>query len=395
MQFIQAVSYVVRAFLYIGLGGLVVSCGGGGGGESPAPSPSVSIAFESQPTIKETIFEGSALSSLTMQIVASGDIGSLNGKTIYAIVEDPSSLFQNPPGVTLTNTPVGASVRLDGRPQDVSGHFQGNLKVHACLDAGCSVELGNSPLIVPYDVMVQPALTLDRQSINISLPFGQIPPVQTIAVTNLPLPLTSWGVNITSAPYLYIYEPSMTVSSSPDSGASSGVVSLALTPAVPGTYTFTAVVYANASGLNQYGLPASLHFEKTVTITYTVTPDPSVDWVFAPTAGNFTRVQGDSIFVHADRKLLTNTGVIATWQGVEYLSNPPTANGNPLVNQWWYEYSGDQGTETCSATMISGQMVIDACLPVGTYTARVRYTLTKNGVDQDIYWPITLQIVPQ
>jgi hypothetical protein len=383
MQLMRAAHHVVRAFLLIGLGGLVASCGGGGGGgdaggASSAPTSSVSVALASVPTIQSTLFEGRQGSSVSLQIEVSGDIDSLDGKTVYVIVEDPSSLFENPPRVFLNDTPPGAYVTLVGRKLDVAGHYKGNLKIHACLDNACSVELGNSPLAVPYDVTVLPGMTLDQQVFNVTVPFGQIPPVQTVAVT-LPPSVTSWGVN-NSMPY--IRDPSMAASSTTDSSSATGVVSLRLEPALPGTYTRTAVVYTNV-----INAVMALHFEKTVTVTYTVTPDASVDWVFAPAAGNFTRIQGDPLFAAIYRKLVTNTGVTATWRGVEYLSNPPAADGHPQVNHWWSEYPS-LGTSTCYNTGSSSN-----CLPVGTYTARVRYTLTKGGVDQDIYWPITLQIV--
>jgi hypothetical protein len=241
-----------------------------------------------------------------------------------------------------------------------------------------------TPAVLPYDVTVLSGLILDRQVVDVVVPFGQVPATQTIAAT-LPAPLVSWGARDTSDYLRLEQEPVMLVSSIPSGGSATGVVSLALDAAPPGTYTRSAKVFTNVTDTD--GM--SLHFERTVTVTNTVTPDASVDAVFTPAAGNFTRVQGDTLAHYANRTLATNTGVTATWRGVEYLSHPPAAEGHPQVNSWWFEHPFLLPSP-CYVTLDSSN-----CLPPGTYTARVRYSLVKEGVESDIYWPITLEVVPR
>lgn len=390
MQFSRAVR-AKRAFLAVALATLMAACGGGGGDGDGGAGPSVqgpttfggvSVSLSSAPPVQATLFEGTSMQSVSLEVGASGDIDSLNGKTIFVIVEDPASLFEGLPFVSLREAPPGAFLRLGGRKLDVPGHFQGDLKIHACLDAGCSSELAGSPMAVPFDVTVLPGLTLDRQAISVTVPFGQIPPVQTVSA-GLPSSLISWGARDTSPFEPRLPGASMRVSNG-DDGGSVGTVSLELGLARPGTYALSALVFTNATAAN--GIP--LHFEKTVTVTYTVTPDPTLDFAFAPVAGNITRVQGDRLAGFSFRQMVTNEGVTDTGlPEVEYLSHPPAADGHPQVERWWSELG--LATFTCFNTINSSN-----CLPAGTYTARVRFTLRKNGIEQDVFWPITLQIVP-
>jgi hypothetical protein len=372
------------------LAGLVLSaCGGGGGGGTDGgtagPPPAnvfnqVSVSLDRTEPIKQDLIEGADMKTVAFSILASGDVGSLNGKTVYVVVEDPNALFSSSPGVDLLSNPYRAYVNLfPSAKKKAPGTFKGNLKIHACLDQNCSTEMAGSPLTLPYDVTIIAGLGLDRDSIAVSVPFGEVPAEQRVKVT-LPKYLEYWTAKDSS--FYAGSEYPMTVTSTTDPFTATGVVSLALSPEPPGTYSRTVKVEtftAQAGDMFR-------SFEKTVTVTYTVTPNPSIDYVLMP-AANVVRTQGDPTMSPAmGRRVLANTGVTVNERELQYLSHPAAADNHPQVEEWWFRL--DNSASPCYNTLTTSN-----CLPVGTYTARVRYTITKDGVDRDVYWPITMRIV--
>ncbi|MDB5860644.1 MAG: hypothetical protein JWQ76_4333 [Ramlibacter sp.] len=168
-----------------------------------------------------------------------------------------------------------------------------------------------------------------------------------------------------------------------DVDAVTGRVTIGLAPAAPGTYTELVNVFTNAATPDRL----TYNYRKTVTVTYTVTPYPALDAFFWPATGNFVRAQADTRNLgESDPMVVTNTGVSYQWRPVEYLSHPSAANGHPLADAWWIN-SG--GITTC--TVFNDPRT---CLPPGTYTARHRYSITKDGNTYDVYWPMSLQINP-
>jgi hypothetical protein len=373
---------------------LLASCGGGGGGGSqgagntPAGSTAptntvfdaVGISLVSPSKVEADYPESAYTSGVAIYIRADGDYLQLAGRTIYAIVEDPDSLLGEP-YVSVDQHPspdaqAHAIISTGSRQVNTPGHFQGEFKVHACLDKECRGEIAGSPLRIPYDVTVRAGMELDRQALSVTLPFGQVPPEELVTV-RLPQHLASW-IALTSTPNTGDDRSSLATTAL-DTGPGTGSVRLALGVAKVGTHVETALVHTNVAEANDM----TYRYEKTITVTYTVTPDPSVDYVFQPAAANFTRRQGDQLSEgQAGRRVVANDGVTLTWAGVEYLSHPPAANGHIRVEGWWSELTSS------SASCISG-----ACLPIGTYTARVKYTVRKGATSYDAYWPITMQVV--
>ena len=165
--------------------------------------------------------------------------------------------------------------------------------------------------------------------------------------------------------------------------APDGTVSITLAPQPRGTYSQTVRIQALVSYQG-----TTYAFGQKIAISYTVAANDNVEAVFYPPTMDVTRKAGDSLFEQDNYLLVTNTGVTSTWHPVEYLTNPLAANGHPDVNAWWIE-SPYKGTSTCYNTISSSN-----CLPPGTYTAQMRYTLTKNAGSTDILYPVTLTIVP-
>ncbi len=93
----------------------------------------------------------------TFTFSAAGNFASLNGMTVYVIVEDPEGFYTSraPPAVLLNKSPPGATVILSQRPLQRTGVFQGRLRFYACLTPTCSTQIAGSPLVVPYNFTVR------------------------------------------------------------------------------------------------------------------------------------------------------------------------------------------------------------------------------------------------
>lgn len=376
----------------------LASCGGGGGGGSDGstsvPTTStydaVSVWLETPVRYETTNYEGEPLGAAQMTIRAEGRLDSLAGKTLYVVVDAPNTVFDaQHADVRLQEWPYGAQVILRVQDNVPQGIYEGTVKVHGCLDANCSMELRNSPVSMPYKVKVLPTLSVAQQAITVTAPFGQVPAPQTIQV-NLPKAGVQW---LASNSTTYAGQRNLvTPTSSPsDPASATGQLSLTFDAAPPGTYVEQVTVATNLSAVLGYG---SVSMARKITVTYTVTPDATLDYSFTPAAGVVTRVQGvlngtTPIF----RNAVANTDITLRWQGIEYLSNPPEADGHPLRNGWLLESATSFSNVIDSNAQACDQFY--TCLPPGVYTARVRYAVTKNGTVSMVYWPVTMTIVPR
>jgi len=373
---------------------VLASCGGGGGGNSGgsatsgsnsgAYSPSeegsggLAVSLLSPTSVQGDYIEGDKSKLISVNVRASGDVAQLSTNTIYAVVEDPDSITGGAFVAVDQHHPAGspspeAVVSLFSRELDKPGHFRGELKLHACLDPNCASELAGSPLRIPYDIKVRAAVEMDTPTIAVTAPFGQEPQRKLVNVT-LPLGLKTWGAQVTT--------PGGTSTlrvSTEQAGTSSGQLIVDFSVAPVGTHQETVKVYTSAQ--DQSG---KLDVRNaTVTVTYTVTPNPGVDFAISPAAGNFVRMRGQMVPPQNDaRSIVVNEGVTMSPGTVEYLSVPPGAEGDMNSRGWWYESTG-----VAAACPLS-------CLREGTYTARVHYTVSREGASYDVYWPITLTITP-
>jgi len=233
---------IARVACALALGLLLGACGGGGGGGggglagfpvggsasgngttpnnpgSPLVDPNfttVNLSVESvvdvlsdagkPASISGTYFEGAKMADVGLLGTAVGDLSVLAGKTLYVIVEDPAGLFQASVQATPTTSPKpGLFVMLLGKTLQTPGTYTGNLRVYVCLDARCSVRLGNVPYNIPYNVVVKRGMKIeigdafkykrgasypgldsspDANIVAVASRFGQRPPVATMRVT--------------------------------------------------------------------------------------------------------------------------------------------------------------------------------------------------------------------
>ncbi|MDB5860643.1 MAG: hypothetical protein JWQ76_4332 [Ramlibacter sp.] len=201
----------LRAAALILFCSLLASCGGGGGGggdsgagaAGSAPPgntgfDALSISLMSPTKVQAEYPETAYAPGFSIFIRANGDYLQLVGKTIYAIVEDPDSLVNGVTNVSVDQHPPAdgtgpqAIISLASRQMNTPGRFQGEFKVHACLDKDCRTELAGSPLHIPYDVTVRAGMQLQHEALAVTVPFGSVPPEQTVDV-GLPSYLSSWN----------------------------------------------------------------------------------------------------------------------------------------------------------------------------------------------------------
>jgi hypothetical protein len=320
------------------------------------------------------------MTPVTLTGVVTGNVDTLQNASIAIVVEDPSKLFAETGYLTLVRTTTGYTyeVVLPGRPLTAAGHLTGNLRIFACLDTACKQPLGGTPLVVPYEVTVEDGLTLSRQDISVTVPFGTVPPIETVDVnwssTNIGwIPANSTPYN----PYAQTY-----VSFLQQGGVrhKEHALQIRIKPAPPGTYTETVSVRSIAL----FSDGSSHDFDKTITVHYTVTPNPSVDYVVwpAPTI-ELTQSASDPYVRDYNYQVITNTGVSASFLGVDYLSGAGTTGP---ATSWWDEYPFNGSYHSC---------VGSSCLVPGVYTAQVRYRLTTpSGATRDIAVPMRLTVGP-
>ena len=238
---------------------------------------------------------------------------------------------------------------------------------------------GGTPVPPEVSLLLRtPGLALSEQEVAVTVPFGSLPARRSVQVA-LPPSLLDWGAT-TSRPQ---FQPS----ASETSPAGAGTVFLDFWPALPGTYTGAVQVFAEV----RTGDAGSFLDSKTLTVTYTVTADDAVDVAFYPPRAALTWKQGAPQPEAAERTVLAKPGVIARQREIQYLTFPPAAASHPLVKGWWLD-----GADFMPGPMVCADEEAGSfdCLPPGTYTARLRYEIVKDGRSSDVFWPVTLQVVP-
>jgi hypothetical protein len=235
---------LLRLILAAAMALVLSACGGGGGGDA-GNDAGVSVQLDSPSRIDAEILEGTSMPNVTLTGHATGNIASLNGQTVYVVIEDPAGLFESQAQVLLGGN-GSVSVPLAGKLQSSARTVNGSLRIFVCLDMNCTRQLGNSPLSLPYQVTVRPGLSVSTQSIMVDSVFGEAPAPRQITV-NLPKYLTGWQVQTFDPLHAYA---SAYLSESHDAGAGaeqSTALTLTLPPQAPGTYEATVRVRATTS----------------------------------------------------------------------------------------------------------------------------------------------------
>jgi hypothetical protein len=363
---------------YVGALLIAVLAVGCGGGADKSPNHQISVSKPTIALITGTRVVGDYFPTVLLSGTVSGNLEALNGISLQVALEAPVKLFV-PSSLIIERTATGATYKLAlyGDVVRTPGHFTGNLIIRACLDAACMLPIDGTPISIPYDVTVQAGLTLARKEVTVSVPFGTTPPREAIDVA-YSSGSNGWYADL-STPYNPYAGPN-TIETVPTANNfhSTGPLLMDFFPATPGEHIETINVHTYAL----YSDKTQGQFIETVTVRYTVTPNPAVDVVFYPAATTFVQKRQTTILYYPYR-VVTNTGVAAQWVGIEYLTSAGTAGP---VSSWWEE-SPYQSAHTCV-----GELTEANCLAPGLYTARVKYRLTTPTGTRDVYYPINMTV---
>ena len=163
----------------------VVGCGGGGGSETEGLPLGLKFSFYPARFVDQTYVVGERFSAEVTGHVE-GEMLLLKGKTVYVILEDPTGLFDSNASISFREaTPNGVnySLKLLGKLLTKAERLTGTLVIRVCLDLACKIPLGRRPLTVAYDFTVHERLAVSRNAIQVEVPFGTVPPPETVDVT--------------------------------------------------------------------------------------------------------------------------------------------------------------------------------------------------------------------
>jgi len=357
------------------------ACGGGGGGSNGGGGSRVQVALTSPTNIVEEVYEGGPMRTVTLVGMASGDVASLAGRTIYIIVVDPDGLFQANPLVSLA-AGNQVNVILAGAVQAVPRHVAGSLTVNVCLDAACAQPLGGSPLHLPYDVTVRPGINVDGSPMAVGYRFGDVPAIRSFAV-GLPSNLTNF---VATAVENDGFSPSNYAVAEAMQTGGNGLVTVTFTPAVPGVYTGKIRIDVTLAGPQ-----GAMAYRKDIPFTYTVTDNAAVLAFYYPSQVAVVVSGSSTTAKFPNLTLLSRPGVSMVSSVMEYLTWEPMAADHPNVNGWMSLFP----VPALGACFFNNGMGSPPdCLPTGLYTARV-HTLVTDGVQQvDVYVPVAMTVVP-
>ncbi|MBC3876111.1 hypothetical protein [Undibacterium flavidum] len=357
----------------------LVSCGGGGSGGSTS-NPPVTLAISSPANISSTSYTGSAIPSVTISATVNGDVQTLNGKSIYVLIESPDQLFDKNPAIALgTGT---ASLTLNGMNDIPKGDYNNSLKIFVCLDPNCKTQLGNSPLILPYSIKVKQGIALTQKVADISTTFGVTP-----APIAIPITLAEPGKPFNVVRFDGLEGSQNSVVASPD-----GQAKLIVQPSLgwPGKYVARYRV-------SQEGVAAP---GATFELTYTIIQDLKVRAAANPSEVTIRVKYFDSTDHTGSIQVVGNPGTPGLDVGghltagfIDKFEVPPIANGHPNANNWiWYQHD----TYVIHAC---GDRYLPNCLPPGTYKATIGYDYNGNDrgpglprISERLLVPITMII---
>jgi len=411
---------IARVACALALGLLLGACGGGGGGGgggglaglpigggasgngatpnnpgSPLVDPNfttVNLSVENvvdvltdagkPASISGTYFEGAKMADVGLLGTAVGDLSVLNGKTLYVIVEDPAGLFQANVQATPTTSPKpGLLVVLLGKTLQTPGTYTGNLRVYVCLDARCSVRLGNVPYNIPYNVVVKRGMKIeigeafknkrgggfpgldtspDANIVAVESRFGQRPPVATMKVT---LPEGHPFSALSISPFdPFGFRPELQISDNKDGTAT---VSMSVSDFVlrQGFHLSRLDVTSIAGDP-----PARQLVRKTVQFLYLVDMDASVSdpVVFVPQTLDLT-ASASAADIRTAFVRYTGARELSFSSNVEWLLTPQQQSAFPPENVLFVEPSG-----FINAGSDGQQLSFRGCVDVGSISGDIR-----------------------
>ncbi len=388
-------------FLLFSLASLAItSCGGGSSPSTPASPPpaAVSLTNIAPKNLAIEQYEGGAIPSVVISSTITGDVKSLNGKTVYVIAEVPDPLFGTTPQVSVHPSGDPACLVLNGIPVSTPKVYSNNMKISVCHDAACSTHFGNSPFTIPYIVSVLKSFKLNSAPISLTSVSGQLPAPARLPV-QLPDGFTNWAAYELNTGPASLTTTQMVKAN--DGSPNFDVTGIALNP---GSYTSTYTVSATGkallrppsapSGCSLADPPQTSGpvFSQNVQVNYTVTADAN-SLKLSPSS---TTVQGTALVDGFGFTGLPLPGGSLSFGDVTYQTWPTAAAGHPTLNSWIVSMgigsvlNADFSIVSCGFNRLNPN-----CLPKGDYTATIRYIFTSTGgnIKTDLFHPVKMTVL--
>jgi hypothetical protein len=374
------VSAAVRGWRARGAGLLLVcllaACGGGGGGGGGSASGVEFSALSASRTSFE-VAEGASVPDLGLSAQVSGNLASLDGKTLYVLIDDPLGLFAVTSGVTFNATTGRAAIVLSGLQQTVAGRRSGRLGVRVCLDAACQNALTPAGYGIDVAVTVRSGLRTSPAQQVFRVPFGTLP---TPALVRVTVPEgrdpADYSAGIVAGPIGEVFD--LTRQGVP--GAEGVLVAPRLMPV--GRYERRLEISANSVDL---GAAGSAVYVQEVPLVLEVEPS-NVDFAVLPSSLSFTFDQGSQEARPFTVGAVAQSGSFRLDPVVYDLAGEPPGTAYPLRGTWLWTFGEAWTVSVCQGT---------ACLPRGTYRAHLPFVrLTSAGVPtgQVVEVPVELTV---
>ena len=335
-----------------------------------------------------TVYEGQRIPSLLITFQLSGDVSSLNGRTIFLFFDVPDAgLFDPTPSLNIDSGGLSGNVQFFGvvAPDGSAATYTNTVRTRVCLDTACASQLHVVNPDIPYTVLVKQGLHVSP--VVLETTFGTPPTPVTVPI-GLPDGAQSWTVHASAA---------NTVAGArgePAPGGAAAIVVSADNLVLPGTYLDALTVEAvTAEGQT---------LSRGIQVTYTTTAS-AVPYAFPRPAAYLTAAFGYpylSNAIHADALFPGTDGDQFHYLGAAY-TWPAAADGNAYRDGWLYSYlpveisSPRNPTTTYPIELQTQGCYMGNCLPAGRYEALLHFQYTPaSGSPADAYYPVTFDITP-
>lgn len=377
---------------FLALVAALSACGGGdggGGGGGGTGVGSVTVTLGGPARFDATIYEGQSVPTLVVPFTLSGDVASLNGRTVHVYLVIPDTrLFGATPTLYVApdgrsgNVQVGGSIAASGS----AGTYTNTATARVCLDPACASALRVVNPDIPYSITVKQGVRVEGVALRTT--FGAAPAPIRVPI-GLPDGVRSWTVKPGNGGVSF-----QTVRADPAPDGSAALVVSPVALFLPGTSTEAIRVEA----VTAEGQTLGRYFEATYSTTTSDVPYafriPSVH-VTVPSGYAFLTdpVRADALFPGDDGDRFDYLGATYTW--------PAAADGMSLRDRWLYLYLPVEEGSPRWPTMRYGievetqSCMTGTCLPAGRYEAQLHFRYTPASgpaVDQD--YPVTLDIAP-
>jgi len=311
----------------------------------------------------------------------------LSGKTLYIVAMIPDPLFSTTPSFALGADKHSGTLSLSGVYPPVGvATYTNNITVLACLDSGCTNQLAGSGFKVPYVVNVRSGLKSATTALNTS--FGSFP-----APVSVPIQMpagSTWRVTGVDRG-----NPLLIAGSTAPDGSTNLIVT---TPelSLPGT-TNDGNLILEAVTPDGHLLRNAVHVTSTTTPSAVPVAIKQQPFTASIPHGNVLTTFDSGV------TLLTPGGDAGKihFLDITYAS-PAAASSNTFKDHWVFLSSGTVLTSNVGTAYgyhtgyhIQGCNGGTSCLPVGTYTATLRFQYSPLGSTPTILsYVITMDITP-